>query len=103
LLWSDAMELRAFPGQLMQFAEWVWRPAQELPQPDKKPHLESEQIYREQLEGRPVRVCLDVLGGVFLTLKELLEPYTIPRGDWHDWPVVYDEEADGHVPSPSGS
>lgn len=29
------------------------------------------------MEGRPVRLYLDVLGGVFLTLQHLLEPYTI--------------------------
>ena len=42
-----------------------------------KPHPASEKFYREQMEDRPVRLYLDVLGGVFLTLQHLLEPYTI--------------------------
>ena len=81
--WSDAVVLR--PGAMLPRklpfppSEWVWRPADQLPPPppDKKPHAESEKFYREQMEGRPVRLYLDVLGGVFLTLQHLLEPYTI--------------------------
>jgi hypothetical protein len=33
---------------------------------------------------------------VFLTLQHMLEPHTIPRADWSDWPVAYEEEADGY-------
>jgi hypothetical protein len=62
--WSDAMELRAFPGQPLQFAEWVWRPAEELPQPGRKPHPADAKVYCDHMEGRPVTVCLHVLGGV---------------------------------------
>jgi len=76
VLRPGAMLPRRLPFPL---SEWVWRSADELPPPppDKKPHPESEKFYREQMEGRPVRLYLDVLGGVFLTLQHLLEPYTI--------------------------
>lgn len=81
--WSDALELRGGAHLPLTFAvtfsEWTWRSADQLPAPDKQPHPEGERSYREEMEGRPARVSLDVLGGVFLTLKELLEPYTIPR------------------------
>jgi len=46
--------------------EWVWRNADELPPPSKKPHDDSERINRERLQGRDVEVTLDVLGGLFL-------------------------------------
>ena len=56
--WSDAMVLDEGPLRLPEalpakFFEWVWRPADELAEPDKKPHPESEQIYREQLGDGP--------------------------------------------------
>lgn len=79
--WSDALELRggAFP-------EWVWRAADQLPPLDKRLNLRARQIYNENkrvygehMEGRPARTSLDALGGAFLFLKELLEPFTIPR------------------------
>jgi hypothetical protein len=78
--WSDAVVLRSGTRKLaFPLSEWVWRPADQLPPhpPDKKPHPEAEKFYREQMEGRPVRLYLDVLGGVFLTLQHLLEPSTI--------------------------
>ena len=76
VLRPGAMLPRKLPFPL---SEWVWRPADQLPPrpPGKKPHLESEKFYREEMEGRPLRLYLDVLGGVFLTLQHLLEPYTI--------------------------
>lgn len=97
--WSDAVVLRPsamLPWKLpFPLNEWVWRPANQLPlpPPDKKPHPESEKFYREQMEGRPVRLYLDVLGGVFLTLQHLLEPYTV-RGvpsSVDDYPFPEDE------------
>lgn len=57
-------------------------------------------IYHERLQGRNVKVTLDVLGGVFLTLQHMLEPHTIPRADWSDLPLVYHEEAAGYYPFP---
>jgi hypothetical protein len=78
--WSDAMLLHRAPGQLAEFSEWVWRPADDLPQPDRKPHPEPERAYRELMEGRPVKLCLDIVGGAFRTLQRLLEPHTIRRG-----------------------
>jgi hypothetical protein len=79
--WSDALELRggAFP-------EWVWRTAEDLPALDiklnaknRRIYEENKQIYREHMEGRKARTALDALGGAFLFLKDLLEPFTIPR------------------------
>jgi hypothetical protein len=78
--WSDAMRLdpdrdpRVYPGV---YQKWVWRAADELPPPDKKPNAQGERFYRDQMQGRPVEGCLNVLGGVFLTLQQLLEPHTI--------------------------
>jgi hypothetical protein len=83
--WSDALRLDAGRSSLpssfpVPFHEWIWRPADELPEPDQKPHPDNERIYRQQMEGRPVRVCLDVLNGAFFTLGRLLEPHTIRSG-----------------------
>jgi hypothetical protein len=79
------------------FVTWVWRPAAELPEGKNN---NGEDTYREQLQGAPVTVALDVLGGAFLTLQHMLEPHTIPRADRSDWPIAYDDEADGYYPSP---
>ncbi len=59
--WSDAM--RAAPGALLPtvLQHWVWRPADELPDADRAPNPQQEQIYRGLMQGRPVRGCLDVL------------------------------------------
>lgn len=86
--WSDALQLRggAFP-------EWVWRTASELPPLDKNlgakarvVYDESKRVYREYMEGRPARAELEALGGAFLFLKELLEPFTIPRAPEGHYP-----------------
>jgi hypothetical protein len=94
--WSEALELRGGT----HFSEWVWRAADELPTPDQPPHPENERVYREQMEGRPARVCLDALGGAFLFLKELLEPFTMPRAPEGHAPKedAYDVEADAVWP-----
>ena len=91
--WSDAIVPSG--GTTEEFVTWAWRPTDDLP---KGRNQSGEGTYREHLEGRPVKVCLDVLGGAFLTLQFMLEPHTIPHADWHDWPVVYDEEAEGYYP-----
>lgn len=93
--WSDAIVPSG--GTREEFATWAWRAADDLP---KGRNQTGEDTYREHLEWRPVKVCLGVLGGAFLALQFMLEPHTIPRADWHDWPVVYDEEADGYYPFP---
>jgi hypothetical protein len=82
--WSDALKLDHSAAQLpatlpSEFFEWVWRPAAELPNPDKKPRAADKRIYVEHLEGRAARIVLDVLGGAFYTLQHLLEPHTIRR------------------------
>jgi hypothetical protein len=108
--WSEAVVLRdhgvSFPLTFpMSFTsgtgkpwQWYWRDADELPVPSKKQFADNELVYRTQMQGREVKHVLDVLGGVFFTLKELLEPHTIPRGDWSDVPLSYDEEAEGYYP-----
>ena len=93
--WSDAMLLS---GSESVFREWVWRPADDLPPPDKRPNSDGERFYRQQIEGHSVAGSLNVLGGVFLTLQHMLEPHTIPHPDWFAVPVAYDEEADGYYP-----
>lgn len=63
--WADAFRVdsagrtypKTYPGA---YFEWVWRPADELPAPGQKPRKGDEHIYRLQMEGRPVRVALDV-------------------------------------------
>jgi hypothetical protein len=77
--WSDAM--RAAPGAMLPtklptvLERWVWCDPDELPEPDQAPQPDQERIYREQMQGRPVRGCLDVLNGAFYTLGRLLEPW----------------------------
>jgi len=68
-----------------------------------KPRAESERIYRDQLQGQSVKATLDALGRVFLTLQQMPEPHTIPRADWSDSPLIYDEERLLPVPSGDGS
>jgi hypothetical protein len=101
--WSDAIVLDGLqlPTVLPRaFPEWVWRPADELPEPDKKAYPEAEGVYRQHMEGRSVRGCLDLLGGVFLTIQHLQEPHTIRNAAQLDAPLQYDEEADGYYPFP---
>jgi hypothetical protein len=114
--WSEAVVLRdhgmTFPLSFpMSFTsgtgkpwQWYWRHADEFPPPSKKQRAGNEQVYRNQMQGREVKHLLDVLGGVFFTLKELLEPHTIPRGDWSDVPLAYDEaQAEDNFPRASAS
>jgi hypothetical protein len=77
---SDALRLDetgfAFPRTFpMVFFGWRWAPADQLPPPAKKPRAEDEATYREEMEGRPVRLSLDVLNGAFFAL----EPPTSPE------------------------
>lgn len=69
--WSDAMV--AEDGSRGEFVDWVWRSATELPK--FRPDVNGEAVYRDHMQGRPVKLCLDVLDGVFLTLQFLLEPH----------------------------
>jgi hypothetical protein len=82
--WSDVVRLdnsgftfpKTFP---LVFFEWRWRPTGELPEPDQKPRADDRAIYQQQMEGRPVRHCLDALNGAFYYLSQLLEPDTMQR------------------------
>jgi hypothetical protein len=78
--WSDAMV--AAGGSREEFVDWVWRSATALP--NFRPNVNGEAVYREHMQGRPVRLCLDVLNGVFLTLQFLLEPHTARTARQHD-------------------
>jgi hypothetical protein len=79
--WSDAMV--ADGGSREEFVDWVWRPADDLPK-GRRPDADGEVAYREYLENRPVKLCLDVLNGVFLTLQFLLEPHTARTAPQYD-------------------
>jgi hypothetical protein len=96
--WSDALRLdaggRQYPRSYpLAYFEWVWRRADELPNPDKEPRTEDKQIYLDHMEGRAARIVLDVLGGVFYTLQHLLEPHTIQRAAPGEVPA-FDEYID---------
>ena len=84
--WSDALALDrggfTFPMTFpMVFFEWRWRPAAELPEPDRRDryHEQNEAIYREGMEGLPARSTLAALGNAFGFLRLVLEPSSIPR------------------------
>jgi hypothetical protein len=96
--WSDALRLENRGG--ISF-EWVWRSADELPVLDRAPYARGAQCYREQMQGQAAGVCLDVLGGVFFTLKGMLEPHTILRAPPGHLPIAEDAHDDdsGFPPS----
>jgi hypothetical protein len=72
--WCDAITVeRNLRGE---FKNWVWIAGDELPPPDK-PDPNGEAVYRSELEGRPIIVCLNVLNGAFYTLAGWLEPHTL--------------------------
>jgi hypothetical protein len=72
--WCDAINVeRNLRGE---FKNWVWIAGDELPPPDK-PDPNGEAVYRSELEGRPIIVCLNVLNGAFYTLAGWLEPHTL--------------------------
>lgn len=68
--WSDAVQIdetgSSFPVTFpVMFFEWVWRPAEDLPSPGQTQHPEAERLYREEMQGRPVRHSLHTLRQVF--------------------------------------
>jgi hypothetical protein len=75
--WSDALVLSEgfqFPLTFgLVFFEWVWRPAMDLPELGR-PNAGGRTAYQQHLAGRPARVTLDTLTGVFAFLANLLEP-----------------------------
>jgi hypothetical protein len=93
--WSDALQLdvgaRQYPRSYpLSYFEWTWRPAAELPTPDRPPRAEDKRIYEEHMEGRAARIILDVLAGVFYTLQHLLELHTIRRASPGELPAFDD-------------
>jgi hypothetical protein len=75
--WSDALRLDGggfqFPLSFpLNFWEWVWRPASELP--EGRPDPDGEAIYIRGLQGRAARATLAELGGAFAFLRQVLEP-----------------------------
>lgn len=84
--WSDALKLDevgfTFPMTLpLVFFEWCWRAVDDLPEPEGERHKDpgGEEIYRQQLEGRPARITLDALTAVFHFLRQVLEPSSLRR------------------------
>ena len=78
--WSDALRLDTggmrFPMTFpVVFFEWTWCRANDLPKPGK-PDPSGEAVYRDSIEGQPVRLTLTQLGLVFSFLRALLEPFT---------------------------
>jgi hypothetical protein len=63
---------RTYP---LVYFEWVWRPCDRLPQPDRTDNA-SVTVYRERLEGGAARATLHDLGGVFASLRSALEPHS---------------------------
>jgi hypothetical protein len=84
--WSDAMVVntRTLPYKFpLLVPEWIWRPTEDLPKGDS-PDPAGEAGYREYLDGRPVKLCLDILNGAFYTLQFWLEPHTARAPGRHD-------------------
>lgn len=81
--WSDALEPPnglTFPLRFrLTFADWQWRPADDLPVPDKEPREDERAIYHARMEGQPAGATLDSLSGAFRFLREVLEPHSLRR------------------------
>jgi len=85
--WSDALELNegrfGFPLTFpMVFFEWRWRPASDLPLPEKrhqnKGWKEGKEFYEARLQGEMARLTVGQLANVFNHLRKLMEPSLRP-------------------------
>ncbi len=78
--WADALELRdgfTFPLRFpIAFVTWEWRDLADLPR--DRPDAPGEEIYKDQLEGRPALDSLNRLQKAFGLVLPRLEP---PRPD----------------------
>jgi hypothetical protein len=82
--WAEALDVdergRSYPKTYpVRYFEWIWRPADELPPPHRSEFQGNEEVYRNEMERRPVRIVLNVLNGAFYWLQQLLEPQTISK------------------------
>lgn len=87
--WSDALEFTKEGGSSFPVSvpggifEWRWRPASELPEPDKrfrtKRWPQERASYCEKLERDSALKTLRELGMGFYFLRLVLEPSSIPR------------------------
>jgi hypothetical protein len=79
--WSDALEPPrglTFPMTFpITFADWQWRPADDLPPPGKPPRQDDRDVYVARVEGRSVRTTLDQLSNTFRFLRGVLEPHSL--------------------------
>jgi hypothetical protein len=81
--WSDALELdergRSYPKSYpVVFFEWRWRPASDLPEPEKRHQdkwwKEGKEVYKAHLQGEMARLTVQQLANVFNHLRKLMEP-----------------------------
>jgi len=85
--WSDALELtegRGYPkAYTMVYFEWRWRPASDLPLPEKrhqnKGWEEGKKFYEAHLQGEMARLTVGQLANVFNHLRKLMEPSLRPE------------------------
>lgn len=80
--WSDALELDeggfGFPLTFpMVFFEWRWRPASDLPEPEKRHQdkwwREGKEVYEANVQGEMARLTIHQLANVFNHLRKLME------------------------------
>jgi hypothetical protein len=71
--WSDVIFASVTPSG--GFRAWMWRPVEDIP--EGRPDPTGEAMYRDRLQGAPVQVALNVVGGAFLALLSMLEPHTV--------------------------
>lgn len=85
--WSDALELNeggfGFPLTFpMVFFEWRWRPASDLPEPEKRHQdkwwKEGKEVYEAHLQGEMARLTVQQLANVFNLLRKLIDPQPSP-------------------------
>jgi hypothetical protein len=91
--WAEALDVdergRSYPKTYpVRYFEWIWRPADELPPPHRSEFQGNEEVYRNEMERRPVRIVLNVLNGAFYWLQQLLEPQTISKTWYGGRPAV---------------
>ncbi len=74
--WADIVLITsgaAIPATIpLAFHEWVWKKLENIPPEDPK-HTDEEgkKLYKELLEGRPVRYSLQVMSHIFDDLKSM--------------------------------
>jgi hypothetical protein len=75
--WALAVDLRAAASsdRTTRFMVWVWRPVDELPEPDPRhPDKRGQPLYETHLADKPVEPSLIALEETFKLVGHLLEP-----------------------------